>query len=95
MKTSFTREFYINFPIREINNIYQLFHKGNNAEREIQTMHAEGRCHQMTLKQYIRFKIKILQRDFKLILTEEQIDHMKSLTSEIQVDNYARKLLDF
>ena len=53
-----------------------------------------SRCHQVTLKEHIKFKLKILQRDFKLTLTEEQINHMKSLTSETQVDNYARKLLD-
>ena len=59
------------------------------------TPETEARCHKITLKQYIKQKIKILQRDFKVFLTDEQIDHMKSLTSEIQVDNYARKLLDF
>lgn len=55
----------------------------------------EGRCRKYPIKSYINYKIKILQRDFKVALTDEQIDHMKSLTSEIQVDNYARKLLDF
>ena len=57
------------------------------------TPETEARCRQMTLKQHIRFKIRILQRDFGISLTDEQIDHMKSLTSEIQVDNYARTLL--
>ena len=59
------------------------------------TPETDARCRKMSLKQYINFKLRILQRDFKLALTDEQIDHMKSLTSEIQVDNYARRLLDF
>lgn len=54
----------------------------------------DARCHKLTLNQYIKQKIKMLQRDFKVYLTDEQMDHIKSLTSEIQVDNYARTLLD-
>lgn len=59
----------------------------------IYTPESNARLHKLTLKQYINQKIRILQRDFKVYLTDEQMDHMKSLTSEIQVDNYAHTLL--
>lgn len=46
------------------------------------------------LEDYKEDKIKILKRDFKLKLTDDQIKHINSLESEIQVDRYARFCLD-
>ena len=46
-----------------------------------------------TLKQYKEQKIKMLQDDFWIPLTEEQIEHMHSLPSEMRVDAYARDLM--
>lgn len=46
----------------------------------------------MTLKQYIREKIRMLTKDFCIPLTEEELDHFATLTTEIQVDNYTRHL---
>jgi hypothetical protein len=48
---------------------------------------------QLTLKQYIREKIRMLRKDFCIDLTDEQIAHMRSLKSEIAVDNYAHDLI--
>lgn len=42
------------------------------------------------LEDYKKDKIKILKRDFLVELTEEQVAHLNSLESEIQVDRYAR-----
>ena len=46
-----------------------------------------------TLKQYKEQKIKMLQDDFWIPLTAEQIEHMNSLPSEMRVDAYARDLM--
>lgn len=48
----------------------------------------------VSLPQYKNNKIKILQRDFCIPLTSEEIEHMKSLTSETSVDRYARELMN-
>ena len=48
----------------------------------------------VSLPQYKKNKIKILQRDFCIPLTSEEIEHMKSLTSETSVDRYARELMN-
>lgn len=54
---------------------------------------SESRCDDMPLEQYIKMKLTILKRDFKVALTKKQIERMKSLTSKIQVDNYARDII--
>lgn len=48
----------------------------------------------MTLKQYIKEKIRMLMDDFCIDLSKEEIEHMRSLKTEIEVDNYARYLFD-
>ena len=48
---------------------------------------------QVTLKQYIKEKIRMLRNDFMIKLTTEQIIHMQGLKNEIQVDNYAHDLI--
>ena len=48
---------------------------------------------QVTLKQYVKEKIRMLKKDFMIKMTDEQIAHMKSLKNEIQVDNYAHDLI--
>ena len=42
---------------------------------------------------YIKRKLKMLREDFKLSLSESEIEHMDALTTEIAVDNYAQKLI--
>lgn len=46
----------------------------------------------LTLEQYIEEKLKMLKVEFKIRPKCFEIDHLKSLTSEIQVDNYVRDL---
>ena len=45
------------------------------------------------LPQYIKEKIKMLNRDFLIKLTSEDIAHFNELTSEIAVDNFAMQLI--
>lgn len=45
------------------------------------------------LKKYIKTKLKMLKRDFRMQLTEEEKDYMYTLENEIQVDQYARRLI--
>lgn len=54
----------------------------------------QGKKPSMTLKQYITEKLRMLTEDFCMDLTESEIEHMKSLKTEIQVDNYARYLFE-
>ena len=46
-----------------------------------------------TLKTYKKNKIKMLERDFAILLKPEQIEHINELKSEIQVDQYARTII--
>ena len=46
-----------------------------------------------SLKTYIKGKISMIERDFRLRLSDMQKEHFYSLKSEIAVDNYARVLL--
>ena len=54
---------------------------------------SENRCKDVPLNAYIKAKLKMLRRDFKVQLQESEIAHMKSLTSKTQVDNYAKDLI--
>lgn len=47
----------------------------------------------MSIKAYINEKIRMLQKDFLIGLTEKYINHMKSMTREIDVDHYAYDLI--
>ena len=44
------------------------------------------------MKQYIKEKIKILKQ-FGITLNSEQLEHIRSLKTEIAVDNFAHDLL--
>lgn len=46
----------------------------------------------MPLDKYIKEKIKMLRRDFRMNLTEADIEHFNLLSTEIEVDNFAHKL---
>lgn len=46
------------------------------------------------MKTYINDKIKMLRKEFHIRLTESEIQHLKSLKTEIAVDNYCRSLFD-
>ena len=47
---------------------------------------------QISLKAYINAKIKMLTEEFLIELTKADIEHMRSLKTEIQVDNFVRKI---
>lgn len=42
--------------------------------------------------EYIENKINFLRKEFKMQLTAEELAYMRSLKTEIQVDQYARTL---
>lgn len=44
------------------------------------------------MKKYIKEKISVL-KDFGIILTDEQLKHIRSLKTEIAVDNFAHDIL--
>lgn len=46
-----------------------------------------------TLKTYIKRKIKMLEEEFLIDLTRSEIEYIKSLKSEIEVDQYAHRLI--
>lgn len=54
---------------------------------------SENRCDDVPLDKYIKMKLTILKRDFKVDLKASEIKHMQSLPSKTQVDNYARDLI--
>lgn len=47
----------------------------------------------LTLDQYREAKMEMLKRDMKIRLTYEQELHFRTLKTEIQIDNYARKVM--
>lgn len=40
-----------------------------------------------TPEQYIEQKLKILKRDFRITATETELEHLNTLTTQIQIDN--------
>ena len=54
--------------------------------------YARGR--NISLSQYKKNKIKMLERDFCIILTEEEVAKLNSMTSEMLVDRCARGIMD-
>ena len=44
-------------------------------------------------KTYLKYRIKILERDFMLVLTQSEMTYLKSLKTEIAIDNAIRKII--
>ena len=42
---------------------------------------------------YRKARMKMLERDFHIYLTEAEIDHMNEMTSEIAIDNFYISLI--
>ena len=40
-----------------------------------------------TPEKYLKAKLKILSRDFKITPTETELEHLRTLTTEISIDN--------
>lgn len=47
----------------------------------------------LTLDEYREAKMEMLEADMFIRLTDKQKAHFKKLTTEIQIDNYARKII--
>ena len=47
----------------------------------------------MSVKTYAKAKVKMLKEDFHLRLTAADIDRMKSMTRQIDIDNFAHDLI--
>lgn len=48
----------------------------------------------MSLKQYRKTKLKILKNDFRITLTDEELAHAETLTTEIQIDQFCLGILN-
>lgn len=48
----------------------------------------------MSLKTYRKMKLKMLSRDFCITLTQEELDHVNELTSEIAIDNFCISVIN-
>ena len=48
----------------------------------------------MSLKQYRKMKLRMLQRDFCLPLTDEDRDHAQTLTTETAIDQFCVTMLN-
>jgi hypothetical protein len=47
----------------------------------------------LTVKQFCEAKIEMLEKDMAIMLTDKQKAHFRKLENEIQIDNYARKII--
>ena len=73
-------------------NDHDTIHVGiNNVNVKGKTMDDEYITgHSPTFKnpaQYLEAKLKILSRDFKITPTETELEHLRTLTTEISIDN--------
>ena len=48
---------------------------------------------EITIADYIKEKIRMLKEDFYIKLTDEEIEKLKSMTRDIDVDHYAHDLI--
>ena len=55
---------------------------------------AAGFQRQMSFKQYKKYKIRMLTRDFYLPLTKEELAQYDSLTTETEIDRFCVTMLN-
>lgn len=48
----------------------------------------------MSLKEYRKMKLKMLRRDFRITLTEKELAHAETLTTEIQIDQFCLGMMN-
>lgn len=60
----------------------------------IDDRNAAGFQRSMSFKQYKKMKLRMLQRDFCIQLTEEELEHANTLTTEAQVDQFCIGILN-
>ena len=49
---------------------------------------------QMTIEEYIEYKIKMLEDEFKITLTPDEKQHFHCLKTEREVDKFAWNIID-
>ena len=49
---------------------------------------------QMSLADYLKHRVKLLERDFKISPKKDEIDHLRSLKNESQIDAAIRRIID-
>lgn len=55
---------------------------------------AAGFQRKMSFKSYKKMKLRMLQRDFCIKLTDEELEHANTLTTEAQVDQFCIGVLN-
>lgn len=55
---------------------------------------AAGFQRQMSFKTYKKMKLRMLQRDFYINLTEEELEHANTLTTEAAIDQFCISILN-
>ena len=55
---------------------------------------AAGFTRQMSFKTYKRYKLRMLERDFCILLTPEELERYKTFTTESQVDQFCLGILN-
>ena len=55
---------------------------------------ATGFQRKMSFKSYKKMKLRMLQRDFCIKLTDEELEHANTLTTEAQVDQFCITILN-
>ena len=60
----------------------------------IDDRNAAGFQRKMSFKQYKKMKLRMLQRDFCIQLTNEELAHASTLTTEAQVDQFCVTILN-
>ena len=48
----------------------------------------------MSLKEYRKMKIKMLEKDFKITMTDEDIAYAETLTTDIKLDQWALGIIN-
>ena len=46
------------------------------------------------ISEYRKAKLKMLREDFMIDVTDEELNHLNTLESEISIDRYARKIIN-
>lgn len=49
---------------------------------------------QMSLADYLKHRVKLLERDFKISPRKDEMDHLRSLKNEHQIDAAIRRIID-
>ena len=62
--------------------------------KEVDNMSKNYEAKPVTIKAYIKEALRMLKEDFLIKLTDEEIQHMKSLKRESDVDHYKHDIID-